>query len=158
MIRERLNAGGNTSLDLIARKVIMSAVLYYGLGKPIVSDAEFDGWCKKLAKNWDKLDRYQQWQLGSPEEIKSSAFHVKVSWASAGGAHSWLTSTGVTERFQITYTRPPRRSKRYQVDWWTPEDFVYTALADKKPVKTKRKRIRLEQQKKSKRIRVRLFP
>lgn len=117
----------------------MSAVLYYGLGKPIVSDAQFDEWCKRIAKNWNKLDRYRQWQFGSPEEIKASAFHVKVSWASAHGTHSWLTSTGVKERFQISYTRPPRRSKRFGVDWWTPEDFIYTILEDKDVTGPKRR-------------------
>lgn len=116
----------------------MSALLYYGAGKPVASDAEFDGWCKRLAKNWDKLDRFRQWQLGSPEEIRTSGFHVKVTWAVAYGAASWLKSTGVNKNFQLQYTRPPERSKRHRVDWWSPEAFIYTIM-EIKDVGTKRR-------------------
>lgn len=109
------------SLDLTARKVIMSSMLYYGLDEPILSDGEFDEYCKRLAKEWDNLDNQRQFCLGSPEKISTSGFHVKVSMAAEMGAISWLITEGrydVKGPRKIFRTLEPKHSK--VVGRWLP--------------------------------------
>lgn len=134
--REKSPASGDESLDLIARKVIMTSMAYYGLGVSLVSDAQFDKWCQKLSKLWFRLDTFRQWQLGSREEIKTSGFHVKVTEAAAGGTFAWLKEQGFKPR-QINPTRLWLWSKRHRVHYLSPESFT---LLSHKP---KRERIRL---------------
>lgn len=138
------------SLDLVARKVLMSSFLYYSLGRPVVNDAQFDAWCRRLAKEWDDLDRYRQWQLGSAEEIRHSGFHVKVTEATIGGARSWLKYSGHPELFNLEYHTPPKFSKRYQVKWWAPESFTSVPVT---PPPSK-KRVRLSDTPTKKRVRL----
>lgn len=134
--REKLPSSGDESLDLIARKVIMTSVAYYGLGISIVTDDQFDKWCQKLNRLWFRLDPFRQWQLGSREEIKSTGFHIKVTQAAFGGLLSWLEEQGLKPR-QITINKAWQRSKRHRVDYLAPENF--TALSHK----SKRERIKL---------------
>ena len=138
IFREGSNWKDDRWLDLVARWVIMASFLYYGLNESIVDDSQFDKWCKHLAKKWDKLDRYRQWQLGSPEEIRTSGYHVKVTAAQTGGALAWLDQKGMKKNLLVHYNEEPKWSKRYQVNYWTPEQFCYGSAP-----KPKRKRVKL---------------
>lgn len=147
-LARRLQAGEDdikgVALDLLARRVLMASVIYYGLGQSVVPDDVFDKWCRRLAKRFDKLDRYRQWQLGSAEEIKASSFHVKITNATLGGAIAWLDALGMRENRFIIYTQEWKRSKRYQVQYLEPEHFKYQEFnVVGKPKIKKRKRVRL---------------
>lgn len=137
----------------------MASFLYYSLDISIVDDEVFDGWCFRLSKEWDNLDRQRQWQLGDPKSIRASGFHVKLTHATLGGALSWLTSVGKPLKQHVVYTTPWQYSKRYKVEWILPAHLRFNSQpelsapakrgarkkhakqADKAP--TGRKRIRL---------------
>jgi hypothetical protein len=122
------------SLDLIARRVVMASVIYYGLDQSIVSDQQFDHWCKKLYRLWFRLDNFRQWQLGSREEIITSGFHVKVTWASLGGTTSWLESLGLSTG-PIVPIKDWQWSKKRQVHYLSPSDFKYVQPLPRKRIK-----------------------
>ncbi|WP_316172951.1 DNA ligase LigA-related protein [Bradyrhizobium sp. SZCCHNRI2049] len=62
--------------DLAARKLIVAAYIYYCLDHNIMSDHEYDALSNFVADHWDELDPVRQWQLGSPEQIRASGFHI----------------------------------------------------------------------------------
>jgi hypothetical protein len=109
-----------TSLDLIARRVVMSSMLYYGLDTSLWSDADYDEGCKRLVAEFDQLDPMRQWQLDSAEAISASGFKVKVTQAAAHGALAWLQSTGNNRL--IYRTRAWRRPKG-KPDFLLPSEF-----------------------------------
>lgn len=55
-----------------------------------MSDGEFDENCKRLLAEWDALSPLRQWQLGSPEELAASGFHIKATSASVYATAAWL--------------------------------------------------------------------
>lgn len=67
----------------------MSAVLYYGLDTPALSDAEFDAGCLRLIAEWDTLQPIRKWQLGTPELLHTTGYHIKATVASVAGAVAW---------------------------------------------------------------------
>jgi hypothetical protein len=79
-------------LNLVARKVIMSAALYYGADSPAVDDATYDRMTHIIEGMWDEVDPYLQWQLGGLEGLTTSGFDYKVTAATIGGAVSWYKS------------------------------------------------------------------
>jgi hypothetical protein len=76
-------------LDLVARRVIMSAFLYYGINAPVASDAEFDAWCARLVTEWDRLDPLRRWQLEPRVDLAATGMHVKITVAAAHAACAW---------------------------------------------------------------------
>ncbi len=123
-------------LDLVARKIVMSSILYYGLDEPLLSDAQFDAWCLKLSKLWFRLDPFRQWQLGSRDDIKTSGYQVKVTQAAVGGSIAWLEAQAKLMGRRVETVRPWQWSKRHQVHWLLPTDFRWVT-------ETKKKRVRL---------------
>ena len=98
-------------LDLAARRVIMSAMLYYGLGKPILSDGEFDELCGRLVTEWNDLSEQRKLCLGSPEELLAGGYHIKITTIAEDGAISWLESAGLYDpdsSERPVYTSEPR--------------------------------------------------
>lgn len=83
------------SLDLAARRVIMSCMLYYGLETPILSDGEFDTLCRRVANEWDDLDEQRRLCLGSPDQIRATGMYVKITALAESGAISWLEKVGL---------------------------------------------------------------
>lgn len=134
---------GEESLDLIARKVLMASFLYYGLGESVISDDQFDKWCRKLAKRWDHLDEVRQWQLGgSPKDLLATAYHVRIAWATVYGALSWLNSLRQSKNRKVWYTKEPRFSKRRRLNYFSPSDFRYAEPEEPEKKKSK-KRVKL---------------
>jgi hypothetical protein len=84
--KEEIPAG---TLDLMCRKILMSAHLYYDRSSPVLSDAEFDQLCETVVKNWDRLDSMRQWQLGDKNDLKASGMHVKLTLQTVKGAEAW---------------------------------------------------------------------
>jgi len=78
------------SLDLCARLIVVASYLYYRHDVSMMSDGEFDKMCQRVADNWDHLDPVRQFMLGSPEEIRASGFHVKVTVVAERAAWSWM--------------------------------------------------------------------
>ena len=76
-------------IDLAARRIVMASYLYYRRDKSIITDADFDAYCKLVADNWDKLKPLRQWQLGSAEDIRASGYMVRVTVAAEDGAYAW---------------------------------------------------------------------
>lgn len=120
------------SIDLIARKVIMSSLLYYGLDEPLIPDRQFDEWCVALAGRWKELDPFRAWQLGSAEEIRSSGFHVKITQAAVGGTVAWLKSFGVKKI--IVPNKKWKWSAKHQVSWLTTADFAWGSAKEPKKI------------------------
>lgn len=79
--------------DLKARKILMSAHLYYDRNCHVLTDGEFDSLCMEIFEEWDELDAFRQWQLGGdPIDIVTTACHVLITRATVGGAESWYES------------------------------------------------------------------
>lgn len=82
------------NLDLIARKVLMSAYLYYHRDTCVVSDAENDAMCMNLYLNWkDVPQRYKP--LLDPDNTDGEVFlstscQCKFTRLVEGGAIAWL--------------------------------------------------------------------
>lgn len=114
--------GEEPSLDLKARRVIMSAMLYYGLGTSLIPDEVNDRWVRDLVRGFDRLERNRQWALGPVESLRATTMHVKVTTQAASGAVAWLEAAGVPWR-QVQIRRNWEFSKRYHTRWLLPEDF-----------------------------------
>lgn len=84
-----------TSLGLIARRTIAASIAYYALDVSLVSDTEFDQWCLRLHDEWDDLDPYLGWKLGSAADVRASGYHIKCTQRDVFGAVSWLQSRGL---------------------------------------------------------------
>lgn len=110
------------SLDLCARKVIMSAFLYYSLDHPLLSDAEYDRLCKRCVTEWDKLSSLRQFQLGSPEELATTGYHIKISYYGVYGALDWAKIDG-----RVDFREKPRTKRigKDRVRWWGVSDFQW---------------------------------
>lgn len=78
------------SISLVSRLVILSSIAYYGLDTPLVTDAQFDEWCRRVHDEWDDLDPITQWKLGDPHSVHTSGFHIKCSDTDLGGLVAWL--------------------------------------------------------------------
>lgn len=111
-------------LDLCARKVIMSAMLYYSLDHPILSDAEYDKLCSRCIAEWDSLSPLRQFQLGSPEELATTGFHIKITYYGVYGALSWAKIDG---RVDFRVSPKTKRIGKERVRWWNVGDFQWAA-------------------------------
>lgn len=120
MKRERAD-----SADLIARKVLMSAVLYYGLDQPLVSDGQYDEWCKIVSRHWSSLHQDRQWQMRSPDDVLTSGFDFRITQHTIGGTRSWLDQHGMLGdgAREIVPRDEWRWSRKRQVHYLYPEDF-----------------------------------
>lgn len=111
------------SLDLCARKVIMSAFLYYSLDAPKLSDAEFDALCKRCIEEWDQLSPLRQFQLGSKEDLATTGYHIKITYAGVYGALDWVGVKG-----RVEFHVPPKKKNVKgcgRVRWWNVGDFKW---------------------------------
>lgn len=79
-----------------ARLVTVASILYYSADEILIPDSEFDDLTEMLVDRWDRLDPYCKWSLGSQEEISTSGFHIKASWAAIGAADHQLLKFGKT--------------------------------------------------------------
>jgi hypothetical protein len=113
------------SVDLIARKVLMSAVLYYGLDNPLVSDAKYDDWCGQIIRDWDDVRDDRQWQLRSPQDVKTSGFDFRITRATLGGARDWMDQHGMLgDNVRVIVPRREWKwSRKRDVEYLFPEDF-----------------------------------
>jgi hypothetical protein len=116
------------NLDLTARRVVVASMLYYGLDSSMMSDAEFDESCKRLAAQFDQLDPVRQWQLESAEAISASGYQVKVTQAAASAAVQWLVGQGDHRPVQrLKAWRNPRPNKAPLCRFLLPGDFRFVA-------------------------------
>ena len=124
MKRERIEAVKPEAVDYLARKVLMSAVLYYGLDSPLVSDDQYDAWCRAVKRGWDHLDPIRQWQMRDPEGI-STGFDFRITQATVGGTWSWLSEHGLMgeDARTVVPSRDWKWSKKQRVHYLYPEDF-----------------------------------
>lgn len=76
--------------DLLARRLLIHAFLYYVMDAPIISDDEYDALSRKVAKRWDDLTLDRQWACGSAEEIRSSGAHCRFSSHCVGAALNYI--------------------------------------------------------------------
>jgi hypothetical protein len=68
------------SVDRLARTVIMAAYAYYVLDEPFCSDAAYDKAVDKVCRRWDELHPDRKWAFGSPEELRTTGYHIKFSY------------------------------------------------------------------------------
>lgn len=79
------------AIHVVGRLSILASIAYYGLDTPLVSDAQFDEWSRRLHDEWDDLDPVLQFKLGDPHSIHTSGYHIKCSMQDLGGLSVWLT-------------------------------------------------------------------
>lgn len=109
-------------IDHAARFVIMSALLYYRFNTQIMSDAQYDELSERIAARWDELNDLRHWQLGSPEEVRTSGYHIKVTYAGITGAASWVKIERKEDLPIYEVLGNPKRweySKEHSVTWLT---------------------------------------
>ncbi|MGX9944815.1 DNA ligase LigA-related protein [Bradyrhizobium denitrificans] len=82
-------------LDLWARQAVIASLLYYRHDHSFMSDGDFDKLCQRIADAWDDLSQVRKFMLGSPGEIRSSGFHVKVTVAAENAAYQWMVQQRV---------------------------------------------------------------
>ncbi len=99
----------------------MASMLYYGLDESVIPDSEFDDMCNRVADNWKDLSKQRQVCLGSPDKIRTSGFHVRVTTLAEHGAVSWLQSLGRYDPKgdrRVVATLPQKRLK--SIGHWRP--------------------------------------
>lgn len=74
------------TLDQKARMVIVAAFLYYRSGASTMTDAEYDALTREIAQKWDRLARERRFSLGSPEELLTTGYHIRVTRLAAESA------------------------------------------------------------------------
>jgi hypothetical protein len=89
--------------DLKARRLLMSAHLYYDRDSPVLSDADYEALSDAVAHELEiaeltgesDIDPVRLAQLGSADQVRSSGFHLRLTQATVGGAEAWhLAETG----------------------------------------------------------------
>lgn len=108
-------------LDLVARQVIMSSMLYYGLDTPFLSDGDYDDMCKILSTNWKNLNPVHQFCLGSAKKILTTGMHVKITSAAEGGTIDWLKVNGI--HGQVVATASAKWNEKLSVFWRNCSDY-----------------------------------
>ena len=78
------------SPDLAARKLIMSAYLYYRCDTSVLSDGDYDKLSLFVADSWEQLSEQLQWQLGDREGIRATGIGILITQMGQDAAHSWL--------------------------------------------------------------------
>jgi len=77
------------SPDHAARRVLMSAFLYYRCAAPVLSDGEYDRLTEVAASGWADLAPIRRWQLESPETIRASGHGCRITTLTADAALAW---------------------------------------------------------------------
>ena len=98
--------------DLAARRVICASMAYYGLDTSLMPDSEYDGLCQFVAEFWDELEPDRQWALCSPEQIRTSGYHVKVSSQAQMATVSALGAQGLFKS-KIYWTEEPQGNRNW---------------------------------------------
>ncbi len=109
--------------DLMARHVIMASLLYYSLDISMFTDAEYDDKCKKVADHFNEIDPVRQWQLGSPEDIRTSGFGVKITVLAASATAYWMQTKGYKQRPLFYRSREWRTDKKNDLRWLGASEF-----------------------------------
>ena len=91
--------------DLKARRLLMSAHLYYDRDSPVLSDSAYDALSDEVANELEivdllgtcGIDPARLAQLGSAAQVRASGSHMLLTRATVGGAEAWhLAETGHT--------------------------------------------------------------
>lgn len=83
-----------------------------------MSDAIFDGYCKRLVKEWNDLSIERKFVLGSVEEIATSGYHIKVSTLAEGSLIAYFTKNNLLLHGQrIVRTKNYRFNKKFNFRW-----------------------------------------
>ncbi|TCV62336.1 hypothetical protein EDE09_124101 [Neorhizobium sp. S3-V5DH] len=123
------------ALDLAARRVVMASMAYYGLDESLLSDGEFDELCRFCADNWKDLSPERKFALGSPDKIRTSGFHVRVSTQAEHGCAQWLMKQGRYPQHLIIQPTMQQRFSKVIGHWrpcnaylWGPRDHSSRCL------------------------------
>ena len=76
-------------VNYAARKLIMSAYLYYRCDTNVIDDGEYDKLSLYVAENWDKLDPQLQWQLVDPDAIRATGSGILITQMGVNAAIAW---------------------------------------------------------------------
>lgn len=98
------------TLDLCARQIVVASLLYYRHDHSFMTDHEFDDMCRRVAGAWSGLSPLRKFMLDSPDAIRASGFHVKVTCAAENAAYQWMVSRRV------------RPSQMGRIEKWTFDD------------------------------------
>ncbi len=108
--------------DLAARRLLMSAHLYYDHSQPILSDAENDALAKYVSDHFDDLHPTRIWQLRNRKIILATTHHVKLTTQTIEASHAWYYSVKGSWPLHCAYctsTKPykesPTNGRYYQI-------------------------------------------
>lgn len=85
LVRER-DGVKRYNVDLVGRKVIVAAFLYYMLDTPSMSDAQYDRMSQFVADYWDQLSPDRQWCMRDPDQTRASGSHFRFTSLAASAA------------------------------------------------------------------------
>jgi hypothetical protein len=88
----------NDSIDLLCRKVLMSAYLYYVCDTAVWSDAAYDQACEKIAGYWPFIPveykvLFDPEMTNDPATVRSTGMHFLVTERIMFAATSWFLNT-----------------------------------------------------------------
>lgn len=104
-------------LERKAQTIIVSSVLYYAFDLSPIEDAEFDRLCKEVCEEWSGLSPLRQWQLGSPEDLQASGYHIATTWLTTAWALEWASRLGHPQDARGIRKKPWKWSARHKVHW-----------------------------------------
>lgn len=98
----------------------MSCFLYYRCASPVLTDGEYDALVEEAASGWKHLEPIRKWQLGSPDAIRATGYHVKITGLAMSAALDWHLREkgfppGMSSRGAWKY------SKKFDVHWFGAE-------------------------------------
>lgn len=112
-----------TPYDSLARRVLMAALLRYGLKIEVVSDMHYDRWCRRVRANWDQVNPYRRWQLRFPDELEEAGEDFRITMAVCYGAQEWIEQEKIAKGRVIIEADEWRWSKKHQAHFLYPEEF-----------------------------------
>lgn len=100
--------------DWAARRLLISAYLYYVLDSPRMSDAEYDRLSLVVSRGWDELAPDRKWALRDPEAIRSTGAHIRFSsFVVAVALNYYKYQTGIVLEVHPDDWRISKRGHRY---------------------------------------------
>ena len=76
---------------------MMSSYLYYEKDKNVITDSLFDQICKKILKNWDKIDHPHKKLIDKKSLEAGTGYYIKYTNMIKGAAESWYNESRKTK-------------------------------------------------------------
>lgn len=113
--------------NIAAKKLIMSAYLYYRCDVSVLSDGDYDKLSVHVYDHWDELTDQLKWQLGDREGVRSTGIGILITQLGQDAAHSWYrqeTGNDVERGLEQPYIKKVKgKLVEFLGDYKEPLDF-----------------------------------